>query len=284
MELRKEFKQYLKNEDKSQNTISGYVRNVQEYMSWFQESFGKDFSILLRQNILEYKSYLHNVKKINGKTINHKMSSLKKFNQFLIEKGIQRDLVIEKGDKVRIQQQYASPTDVDEKEVKNFLQRVLEAGNSRNYALVMLFTYAGLRISETLCIELDDYNLTSGECIMRNAKGKKQRIVYLNSKVGNALKAYLKHRDEYNTSQNSNYLFVSQKRGKLDRTTVNRIFNQFDDKITPHQLRHFFCSNALEKNMSIHEVANQAGHSSVQTTLLYTNPEKRKIKAKMEEL
>ncbi|MDA2520329.1 site-specific integrase, partial [Bacillus cereus] len=52
--------------------------------------------------------------------------------------------------------------------------------------------------------------------------------------------------------------------------------------ITPHQLRHFFCTNAIEKGFSIHEVANQAGHSNIHTTLLYTNPNQLQLKNKME--
>jgi integrase/recombinase XerD len=53
--------------------------------------------------------------------------------------------------------------------------------------------------------------------------------------------------------------------------------------ITPHQLRHFFCTNAIEKGFSIHEVANQAGHSNVHTTtLIYTNPNQFQLKNKME--
>jgi hypothetical protein len=38
----------------------------------------------------------------------------------------------------------------------------------------------------------------------------------------------------------------------------------------------YFCSNAIEKGMSIHEVANQAGESNIHTTMLYTNPTKKK--------
>ncbi|WP_274377491.1 hypothetical protein [Desulfotruncus arcticus] len=47
-------------------------------------------------------------------------------------------------------------------------------------------------------------------------------------------------------------------------------------------MRHFFCTNAIEKGFSIHEVASQAGLSSVNTTVLYTNPDKLKLKRKME--
>ncbi|NMB95039.1 MAG: site-specific integrase, partial [Clostridiaceae bacterium] len=54
------------------------------------------------------------------------------------------------------------------------------------------------------------------------------------------------------------------------------------NKITPHQLRHFFCTNALENGFAVHEVANLAGHSSIQTTLIYTNPSREKMKGKLE--
>ena len=52
----------------------------------------------------------------------------------------------------------------------------------------------------------------------------------------------------------------------------------------PHTLRHFFCSNALESGYDINEVANQAGHSNIHTTLLYTNPTREKMKEKANRL
>jgi integrase/recombinase XerD len=54
--------------------------------------------------------------------------------------------------------------------------------------------------------------------------------------------------------------------------------------ITPKTLRHYFCSNALESGYSIHEVANQAGHSNVQTTLIYSNPTAKEMKEKANRL
>lgn len=42
--------------------------------------------------------------------------------------------------------------------------------------------------------------------------------------------------------------------------------------------RYFFCSAAIEAGYSINEVVNQAGHSNIHTTLLYTNPTREKMK------
>ncbi len=276
--------QYLTNEGKSINTIKGYISDIRDYFKWFEESFSKEFTILLHQNVMEYKSYLQNIRRNDAKTINHKLSSLLKYNLFLIANNYQDDIAIDNSDKIKVQLQYASPTKVTELEVKHFLQTVLESRNTRNYALMVLIAYTGMRISEALNIRMDDFDLSGKECVIRNGKGDKQRTVILNTKVINAIRGYLKDRDNIKSSQNSDYLFVSKKNKKLDRTTVNRIFQKYSDIITPHQLRHFFCTNALEKGMLPHEVANQAGHSNIHTTLLYTNPDKKKLQEKMEKL
>jgi len=282
MERLKGFINYLQEKGKSANTIKGYALDVQQYIKWFEESYGKECEELYRQNILEYISFLKTVKVQNARTINHKLSSLAKYNEYLIEQGVQKELVIIKKDMIKVQTAYASPTKVTELEVKQFLQKVLESKNKRNYAIFTLLAYTGLRISEALSIKMQDFNLKTGECIIRNGKGEKQRVVLLNSKVINSVKDYLREREKYTMALNSDYLFISKKRPHMDRTVVNRIINQFSDKITPHQLRHFFCTNAIEKGFSIHEVANQAGHSNINTTLLYTNPDKEKLRNKME--
>lgn len=276
------FSDYLKANGRSKNTIKGYVLDLNQYFNWLEESFGQECTALYRQNVLDYVSYLKNIKQNNAKTINHKLSSLRSYNEFLISSGVQSEMTIQKTDMLKYQKEYASPTRVTELEVKQFMQRVLESQNKRNYAIVTLLAYTGMRISEALSIWLGDFNLQTGECMIRNGKGEKQRTVLMNTKIVNALRDYLKDRNRYATAESSNYLFVSKKSESLNRTVVNRIFQQFSSKITPHQLRHFFCTNAIEKGFSIHEVANQAGHSNVNTTLLYTNPDKAKLKRKME--
>jgi integrase/recombinase XerD len=54
--------------------------------------------------------------------------------------------------------------------------------------------------------------------------------------------------------------------------------------ISPHDLRHFFCSNALEKGLNVHEVESIAGHSNIHTTLLYTNPSRKAMLDKRNQL
>ncbi len=211
MKILDEFMQYLTNEGKSINTIKGYISDIRDYFKWFEESFSKEFTILLHQNVMEYKSYLQNIRRNDAKTINHKLSSLLKYNLFLIANNYQDDIAIDNSDKIKVQLQYASPTKVTELEVKHFLQTVLESRNTRNYALMVLIAYTGMRISEALNIRMDDFDLSGKECVIRNGKGDKQRTVILNTKVINAIRGYLKDRDNIKSSQNSDYLFVSKK-------------------------------------------------------------------------
>ncbi|SHH42276.1 tyrosine-type recombinase/integrase [Tepidibacter thalassicus] len=269
------FEKFLKNEGKSENTIKSYIRHIKLYLKWFEDSFGSEFKKLYRENVLDYKSFLKNIKKDSAKTINVKLAALTKFNEFLIEQNIQNDIVVSKKDNIKIQSQGTNPTDINKTDVEKFRQIVLEKGSKRDYAIITLLAYSGLRISEALNLKLDDVNLAAKEILVRSGKGDKQRIVYINDKIVNAIKSYIRERNS-----ESSYLFVSRQSDKLNRTRVNQVFNKFSDKITPHKLRHFWCTHALECGYSVHEVANQAGHSNIHTTLIYTNPSKEKMKEK----
>jgi len=279
-----DFKKHMVKNQKSENTISSYLLNTREYIDWFEDSYGKSFKRLYRENILDYKSYLVNIKKyrgrnLNAKTVNSKMSSLRAFNRFLVDKNIQTDSVIRNEDMIKTQINYANPAEINKLDVEKFRQTILESEDKRLYAIVTLLAYAGLRISEALNIKIEDLSLEAKELIIRKGKGEKQRIVYLNSKIISGIKEYLKIRNS-----ESEYLFSSRESDRVDRSVINKQFRKYSDKINPHQLRHFFCSNALESGFAIHEVANLAGHSNIQTTLLYTNPSREKMKNKMEML
>ncbi|MCP1312687.1 tyrosine-type recombinase/integrase [Paenibacillus tyrfis] len=278
-----QFEQYLLEQDKSVNTIKSYIQHVNGFMKWFNESKGVSFQKLHRENVKDYISYLKTIKNDSPTTINAKISGLIKFNDFLIDKGIQNDAAVTKKDNVKIQKQYASLATVELKDVEKFRQLILENESKRNYAIITLLAYCGLRISETLNIDMKDFNLVSRELIVSEGKGKKTRTVFISDKVKTVLQSWIKEREEKGIV--SVYLFVSNRGGKVDRTVINKLFNKYSQQIgkeiTPHDLRHFFCSHAIESGMTVHEVANQAGHSNIHTTLLYTNPNKNTLINKM---
>ena len=270
------FCEYLRQQGKSENTVKSYCQGVKEYMRWHEETFGKRMKMLLRANVLDYISYLRTVKGLNNRSVNAKLASLHSFNLYLISAGYKTEVVLTKEDYLKVQTAYASPSTVDRGEVERFRQEILENNGIRDYAIVTILAYAGLRISECLELRMGDISLAAREITVRHGKGDKMRVVYFGNKVANAVREYLKSRP----ATENPYLFPGRGDSHLTRGQVNRIFNAHSASITPHTLRHFFCSNALENGYSIGELANQAGHSNVHTTLLYTNPTKEKMKEK----
>lgn len=287
-ELLKEFETRMHLEGKSDKTINTYISSMREYFQWFFDSYGEvEYKKLYRENVLEYKNYLKNIKRsnrsgnnLNAKTINTKLSALIKFNELMQSNNI----VINKKDLIKIQTEIISPTNITKKDVEEFRQRILQSEGcsaKRNYAIVTIMAYAGLRISEVLNLKKVDINTTANQIRVADGKGEKQRTVIINSKIVSAVREYQK-----TDKVDSNYLFHNSKGKVLNPSTINKVFDQFsadEIHINPHALRHFFCYNALESGAySINEVSNQAGHTSVKTTMRYLNPNLDAIKKKSE--
>ena len=285
-----EFKQKMYLDGKSKRTIEVYGNSVREFFKWFSDSYGDvEFKKLYRENILEYKSYLKNVKKsahsgnnLCPKSINSKLSALICFNE-LIEPD---NIVVSKKDLIKIQSEMVSPTSITKKEVEEFRQIVLQSEGCaarRNFAIVTILAYAGLRITECLNLRKSDICLESSELKVTSGKGEKARIVIVNSKIVSAVREYQK-----TDNVESEWLFHNSRGERLNQTTINRVFKLCCPKgynITPHTLRHFYAINAVSSGIfTIPEIANQMGHSSIKTTMRYMNPNLEEIRKKVEQL
>lgn len=282
------FIEKLEREGKSKNTIKSYTLHMQEYFNWFADSFGNTrFKCLYRSNVQEYKNYLKNIKRIgkdnhnlDGKTINAKLSALSKFNELMQPENI----VVSKADFIKIQENAVNPTEITKEDVESFRQRILQSESThalRNFTIVTIMMYTGLRISEVLRLKKTDVSTVTGEIRVMDGKGEKQRVVIANSKVIEAINEYKRH---YNKEE-TQLLFYNAKGNALDRTAINKIFWEFrakDKPISPHSLRHYFCSSALEAGYTISEVAMLAGHSNIHTTMKYTHPAMQKLKERAE--
>lgn len=217
---------------------------------------------------------------LDGKTINAKLSALAKYNELMQLDNI----VISKSDYIKIQENAINPTEITKEDIEAFRQRILQSEGThalRNYAIVTIMMYTGLRISEVLRLKKTDVSTITGEIRVTDGKGEKQRIVIMNSKVIDAISEYKR----YYTKEETELLFYNANGKPLDHTAINKVFWEFRDKdkpISPHSLRHYFCNSALEAGYTISEVAMLAGHSNIHTTMKYTNPSMKKIKERAE--
>jgi site-specific recombinase XerD len=273
------FKLNLISLSKSPNTIRNYISDVNHYF--------KVFNVINRENILKYKGLINN---FSVSTINCKLSALKSFNEYLLEKGLVSSIVILKSDFIK-KQSDGNPTDVTEKQVNYFLKRVREKDHiykSRNIAIIYLIANTGIRREESTNIKLKDLDLENGELLITKGKGNKQRIVLLNDIAIKVLKYWLKDRNRFKYAAKSPYLFVSERSEKLHKDSINDIFEYYYTpkcRVKVHSLRHNFASITQEQGiLTLPELQNQLGHSSISTSGLYAHARKDNIKKKINKM
>lgn len=268
---------YMKEQNISDNTCNSYANDIKLYKKYYKDSFGEDLTNLIHEDISMYRSYLlkHNISAIS---INRKISALKMYNEFLVNEGLQEKVIIIDKDYIKVQKsmiQKQLPSERDINMLKHFSCRD-EKNSKRDFCIIILLLYAGLRESELVNLRIVDIKLEE-RFLNIIGKGNKFRQVMINNLMYNALKDYLDERQNMNIK--NPYLIIGQKNKQtqkpLNRNFCNRLLNKYKEicKINylhPHLLRSYFCSNALHNaGYTIEQVANQAGHSSLNTTKGY---------------
>ena len=141
-----EFKNYLISKKLSTNSIDSYISDLKQYINYFEDSYGEKLVRLIDSDIQMYISYLKNRLERKATTINRALTSLKTYNDFLIEKGIQSDCVISDRDYIKVQANYARNDIPEEKQILQLLHASAE--NTRDYCVLVLAAYGGFRESE----------------------------------------------------------------------------------------------------------------------------------------
>lgn len=276
---------YMKEQNISDNTCNSYANDIKLYKKYYKDSFGEDLTNLIHEDISMYRSYLlkHNISAIS---INRKISALKMYNEFLVHEGLQEKVIIIDKDYIKVQKsmiQKQLPSERDINMLKHFSCRD-EKNSKRDFCIIILLLYAGLRESELVNLRIVDIKLEE-RFLNIIGKGNKFRQVMINNLMYNALKDYLDERQNMNIK--NPYLIIGQKNKQtqkpLNRNFCNRLLNKYKEicKINylhPHLLRSYFCSNALHNaGYTIEQVANQAGHSSLNTTKGYLVSEQKDL-------
>ena len=151
--------------------------------------------------------------------------------------------------------------------------------NERDYAITTLFLNCGMRLAELCGINLKDINFD--ECVMTViGKGNKERTIYLNKACVRAINEYLKVRPKDNlTADGRNALFLSERRKRISRRTVQDIINKEiraagldTTKYSVHKLRHTAATLMYQYgNVDIRALQELLGHESISTTEIYTH-------------
>ncbi|MBQ3053410.1 MAG: tyrosine-type recombinase/integrase [Clostridia bacterium] len=249
------FKVYLINEEKSSATLEKYLRDVSAFMEWLADS------ILDKSAVLQYKEYL--IENYAPASVNSIISSL---NSFFAQND-RYDLRVKF---IKIQKQIF--TSKDKELTKTEYERLLNAAKSKNnrrlYYLMQTICSCGLRVSELKFITTDA--IRCGQATI-NCKGK-MRVVILPKQLCKILTDYIK---ENNIKSGS--VFVSKNGRPLDRSNIWSDMKKLcesagvsKDKVFPHNLRHLFARTYYSLQKDVVRLADILGHSSVNTTRIYT--------------
>jgi integrase/recombinase XerC len=154
----------------------------------------------------------------------------------------------------------------------------------RNQATVMTLLHTGLRVSELCALTL---HLRSGKLVIHRGKGMKYREVPLSAPVREALATWLKYRAGL-VGSDVKAMFVTKYREGIYPDAVQLLLQELSQDVgihlTHHTLRHTFGKSLVDAGVNLGQVAALMGHTSLETTRIYTTPTEQDLAAAVKKL
>jgi site-specific recombinase XerD len=257
----------LKLRNYSFKTIKAYLGCLREYFDFQKINLEKIDEEKIKQFLLNKQD-----KNYSSQTVNLYLNSIKFFYREVLKIPQKINLKFSKRSK-------KLPIVLSRKEIKNIIDAIK---NPKHKLIISLAYGAGLRISEVISLKVKDVNLEELTIHLKNAKGKKDRITIFPEKIKTDIQNLM-------ASKNSNnYLFESERGGKLTERTAQKIFKKafrgasIKKDATFHSLRHSFATHLLENGVDVRYVQELLGHQNIRTTQIYakvTNPSVKNIRS-----
>ncbi len=250
-----EFRDSLIAEEKATATIDKYLRDIRAFSVWLG---GAE---LTKQRALEYKEYLR--ERYATASVNSVISSLNSFFEFAQVKV----LCIKT---VRVQKQLFLKTEKEltKQEYERLLSAAESAGNERLNLVMQTICSTGIRVSELKAITVEAVKRRTAQI---HSKGK-VRYVFLPKALCKELTSYAKAR-----KIEVGPVFVTKSGRPLNRSNIWADMKKLcesaqvpKEKVFPHNLRHLFARTFYSIQKDIVRLADILGHSSVNTTRIYT--------------
>ena len=157
--------------------------------------------------------------------------------------------------------------------------RAAKAKGAREWAMIVTAYKHGLRASEVCNLLVGDLDLKNGNLIVDRLKGSLRTTQAVTEHRGEpllneqrALREWLRQRP----NDGSDFLFTSQKGGRLDRTQFFRLFQAIAghaglpaEKCHPHALKHSLATHLVSANVNLALVKQQLGHKAIGSTMRY---------------
>lgn len=276
-----DFQNYLLIDKKySNSTIESYTYCLCKYCD-FMKKQNLDLKSIKKNDIKNYLNYLKS-NKMSSKTINHNLSCLRSFYKYLI---IEKYLVNNPLDYVESSKlKKVLPKVLSKEEINELLNiELVNKYSYRNKAMLELMYATGLRVSELVSLKIHDidYNM---DLLRTMGKGSKERIIPIGEYAMYYLKLYVDNfREQLIRDNYTDYIFLNNHGKKLSRQSFYKIVKELAVKknikteLSPHTLRHSFATHLIDGGADIKSIQEMLGHSSLQTTQIYTHISNKKL-------
>jgi site-specific recombinase XerD len=297
----------LEDEDRSAHTVRAYTRAVADFGTWYETTRHMALAVgdLTPIDGKAYRTHLQ-ARKLAPATINQAVAALRVWGEWLTltsqrtDNPFRRLTQIDR--KARLAPQALNPTQA------HALLREAQDGSSdavRNYALIQILLQTGLRRSECAALDVGDVLIGErfGSLLVRSGKGQASRRVPLNASARLALAEYLGPRwgmeptikalaERWPARDPQEPLWMGQ-RGRLTDNAIGRIVDGLvvtcaaRELVPPdtsaHTLRHTFATTYLASHPGdMVGLAALMGHSSLDTTRIYTQPSDEDLSQRVE--
>ena len=245
------FENKLRVKNYSERTIKMYVHYSELFL---KNSKRETYSLTLK----DLEVYLYNFKYTSISQQNQIINSLKLFYRYILNK---QDIHLNKFERPRSEKKLPQ---IIEKEF--LLDKIHEIANLKHKSIISLAYSVGLRVSEVINLKIEDIDSKRMIIIIKNAKGKKDRITPLSQNILELLRTYFK------AFKPKIYLFNGQNSSQYSSGSCNQIAKKYLGKQYHfHLLRHSCFTTLLESGTDLRIIQKLAGHNSSKTTEIYTH-------------
>ena len=272
---------YLKEQKNySDHTIDSYGRDINMFLSFMKdEGYNlKTVDSNVIRNFLRYEV----VKGISKRSNQRRIIAMRRYYEWLLKYGYvnYNPFVSIKTPK----HDATLPDFLHEEEIEILIESDAKREDflaKRDHAIIILLYASGLRVSELVNLKLQDVNLRQ-RTMRILGKGRKERIVPFSNLALEAINDYLQNCRNLILEKNgidkpSNALFLNNKGEQITTRGVQYVLKKIEEKtginldLHPHKMRHTFATHLLEKGADLRTIQEILGHTSLDTTQVYTH-------------
>ena len=261
-----EFKKWLRSKRYSDNTIKTYADALKTFLRYYAN---KAIAEINNNDVIKFNNDYILANKLSASFQNQIVNAVKLFFKKIELKNLDPELLH------RPKRAKTLPNVLSKEEVKLILNA---HNNIKHKAMLSLIYSCGLRCGELLKLKQEHVDSKRGVLIIKQSKGRKDRIAPLSHKVIELL------RDYYKACKPQTYLFEGQNKGEpYDERSLQNVLKQSLEKVniskpvSLHWLRHSYATHLLENGTDLRYIQEILGHSSSKTTEIYTHVSTKNI-------